>query len=178
MFICLLFGFSSKTHQFTLLWYGQEFIRERSVTALPPEASPCSYFPCLLPPQCWSLRSLLTVLQDTRLLGLTHRPFGSSTLERRKGFLHPYWPVEQDFAHNLTGNTETSQQEIDHAHNRSREGKGVESSKCSQSPLSVIKGSMFIQWLICCKFQIYPYLASFLNEFVSKTLANGSQTKI
>ena len=114
-FFLLPVWFQLSDHQSTLLWQCTEFLSEWD--AISSEALPCSYFPCLLQQQCWSLLSFSTGLRGTRLSGLTHRSFGSSMQEQSRGFLHPHWPVEQGSAHSLEEESQrplSSQRERQH----------------------------------------------------------------
>ena len=116
-FFLLPVWFQLSDHQSTLLRQCTEFLSEWSGCAISSEALPCSYFPCLLQQQCWSLLSLSTGLRGTRLSGLTRRSFGSSTQEQSRGFLHPHWPVEQGSAHSLEEESQrplSSQRERQH----------------------------------------------------------------
>ena len=88
-FFLLPVWFQLSDHQSTLLRQCTEFLSEWSGRAISSEALPCSYFPCLLQQQCWSLLSLSIGLRDPRLSDLTCRSFGRCTLEQSRGFPHP-----------------------------------------------------------------------------------------
>lgn len=56
-------------------------------------ALPCSCFPCLLRPRCWSLPSVWTEQPGTLPSSPTRRSSGSSRRAQSMGFPQPHWPA-------------------------------------------------------------------------------------